>query len=311
MVALWVVNTDNDWFDFLSNQSDVEEVNFWQPSGGNEFRAVSPGELFVFRLKSPRNKIGGFGVFSHSSKLPISVAWDTFGRNNGVSSLLEMRSKIARYNHVDTIPADFLIGCRILTQPVFLDRSRWFDLPASWSRSIVVGKTYDTDTTEGMALWDKLQDAIQYDVSGSARYVHEVSEDAPRFGKPALIVPRLGQGAFRISVMDAYQRKCAVSGGKVLPALEAAHIRPFADGGSHDVSNGILLRRDIHSVFDVGYVTIDPDLRFVVSDRVKQDFNNGHEYYRLHGASVEVPGISRLCPDKQLLTWHNENVFRN
>src|SRR5579859_4083650 len=63
MVRLWIANTDNDWFDFLSVQTGLDEVNFWQPSGRTDFHAIEPGELFLFRLKSTRNMIGGFGVF--------------------------------------------------------------------------------------------------------------------------------------------------------------------------------------------------------------------------------------------------------
>ena len=83
MVKLFVANTDNAWFDFLSSEPDVVEVNFWWP-GEMAFRAIQPGELLVFRLKSPRNKIGGFGVFSSHSLLPIQLAWDSFGHANGV-----------------------------------------------------------------------------------------------------------------------------------------------------------------------------------------------------------------------------------
>ena len=114
---------------------------------------------------------------------------------------------------------------------------------------------------------------------------------------------------FGIAVTDAYQRACAVSGGKVLPALEAAHIRPYAEGGGHEVANGILLRRDIHSVFDAGYVTVDEDLKFVVSDRVKTDFNNGNEYRRLHGAPLFIPQPAAHQPDRAALRWHNEERF--
>ena len=108
---------------------------------------------------------------------------------------------------------------------------------------------------------------------------------------------------------DAYKRACAVSGGKVLPALDAAHIRPYASGGAHEVSNGLLLRKDIHSVFDAGYVTIDEQLKFVVSDRVRTDFNNGNEYRRLHGTLVSVPAFSKFQPDRAALRWHNETKF--
>jgi putative restriction endonuclease len=72
--------------------------------------------------------------------------------------------------------------------------------------------------------------------------------------------PRLGQGTFRIATIQAYERACAVTGEHSLPALEAAHIRPFAEGGTHDVSNGLLLRADLHRLFDRGYVTVTPKL---------------------------------------------------
>jgi putative restriction endonuclease len=75
MVNLFVANTDNAWFDFLSFEQNVSEMNFWWP-GELAFRAIQPGELLVFRLKSPRNKIGGFGVFSSHSRLPIQLAWE-------------------------------------------------------------------------------------------------------------------------------------------------------------------------------------------------------------------------------------------
>ena len=81
-----------------------------------------------------------------------------------------------------------------------------------------------------------------------------------------------GQGIFRIGVTDAYDRACAVTTEHSLPVLEAAHIRPYSEGGEHRVSNGLLLRSDIHRLFDKGYVTVTPDYRFLLSQRLKQDF---------------------------------------
>ncbi|HEX5182587.1 MAG TPA: hypothetical protein VFW19_05470 [Allosphingosinicella sp.] len=146
MVKLWVANTDPDWFDFLASQGDVDEVNFWQPSGSTNFRAVQPGEFFLFRLKNPRNAIGGFGVFSQASNLPLSLAWEAFGAKNGAATLAEMRHRIGKYRPDVPAGTDYTIGCRIVVQPTFLPERLWIEQPESWARSIVVGKVFETDT---------------------------------------------------------------------------------------------------------------------------------------------------------------------
>ena len=61
--------------------------------------------------------------------------------------------------------------------------------------------------------------------------------ETPRYGAPVLVRPRLGQGTFRVAVMDAYARTCAVTGEHSLPALEAAHIRAYTSSGPHEVKN--------------------------------------------------------------------------
>jgi putative restriction endonuclease len=306
VVRLWIADTDLDWFDFLAAQSNIDEVNFWQPRGGSNFGAIQPGELFVFRLKAPRNAIGGYGVFQHSSNLPISLAWEAFGVKNGASSLAEMRLRVGKYSDsVSSNFADYVIGCRIVVQPIFFPEPLWIPQPESWARSIVVGKTYSTEDREGLALWEHLME-----FSGACNLPAGLSEPQVRYGEPMLIKPRLGQGAFRIAVTDAYHRTCAVSKGKVLPALDAAHIRPYALGETHELTNGILLRRDIHSIFDAGYVTIDEQYRFVVSDRVRTDFNNGEEYRQLHGTLLSMPEARFDVPDREAIRWHNEYVFR-
>ncbi|MCW5697664.1 MAG: HNH endonuclease [Bauldia sp.] len=312
MVKVWVANTDPDWFDFLAAQPNVDEVNFWQPSGSTGFGAIRPGELFLFRLKAPRDAIGGYGVFSHASNAPISLSWEAFGYKNGARTLDEMRARVGRYRGVQNDSAfDYQIGCRVVVQPVFLPEHRWLAQPPSWANGIVVGKTYDTAEPEGLRLWEQIQGLGGAPaISGMSEVQAEyIASDSTRYGEPKLIRPRLGQGAFRLTVTDTYGRACAVTGGKVLPALDAAHIRPYAAGGVHEVRNGLLLRRDIHSVFDAGYVTID-DSRFVVSDRVKTDFNNGNEYRRLHGQLLNLPANPNNRPSVDSLRWHNENLFR-
>lgn len=314
MVRLWAANTDLDWFDYLASQPDIDEVNFWQPSGHATFGAIGAGELFLFKLKSPRNVIGGFGVLSQSTNMPLSLAWEAFGVKNGARSFPEMRDRIVRYRSGARDEVDPVIGCRVVVQPVFLPQALWIAQPKSWARSIVVGKTYDTGTTEGLQLWEQVMrvgDAWSRSRQSSAVAEEQSSYVAPgaRYGEPQLIRPRLGQGAFRLAVTDAYNRECAITGGRVLPALEAAHIQSYSSGGEHEVSNGLLLRRDIHRVFDAGYLTFDKDLRVVVSDRVRTDFNNGNEYRRLHGHQLRPPRDPEFCPDLGRLGWHRENRF--
>jgi putative restriction endonuclease len=304
-IRLVVAVTDRDWFNHLRLLPHLEEVNFWAPSA-TPFKALTPGELFLFKLHAPDNFIVGGGVFAYANVHPCSLAWEAFGEANGASSLREMRARIIRYrrSEVDS-KSDFQIGCRILTQPFFLERENWIGLPASWSPNIVTFKTYSTDESDGKHLWDSIQ------VRASARpSLDAFQEEQARYGEPMLVRPRLGQGAFRILVTDNYGRRCAVTGERTLPALDAAHIRPYSHGGLHEVSNGLLFRRDIHSLFDTGYVTVTPDFRFEVSRRIKEEFENGRDYYALNGKSVTVPDRIDLKPDRTALSWHNTERFR-
>ena len=132
---------------------------------------------------------------------------------------------------------------------------------------------------------------------------------ADRKAYPILVTPRLGQGAFRLWVTDSYERRCAVTGEKTLPILDAAHIKAFSAGGGHEPRNGLLLRTDVHRLFDLGYVTVSEDQRFEVSKRLKADFDNGKHYYDLHGAPVRAPRAGSDAPSAEALAWHREHRY--
>src|SRR5581483_1754902 len=93
----FIATTDFDWYSYLRDQRDLDEVNFWQPSGGRGFHAIAPGAPFFFKLKSPHYAIGGFGYFARNSVLPDWLAWDSFGRANGAPDLQAMRERIRKY----------------------------------------------------------------------------------------------------------------------------------------------------------------------------------------------------------------------
>ncbi len=301
--------TDDQWFAFLSSLDNIEEVNFWQPSGRRQFKALRLGEPFFFKLHAPSHYIVGGGFFAHSTLIPVSLAWEAFGYGNGARSLSEMRRLIEKRRGQASPAEDYQIGVILLQQPFFFHEKDWIPVPPNFSKNIVQGKGYDLTSGYGLMLWEDVQLRLK-----SQNIINEevtyIGEEKSRYGEPALISPRLGQGSFRVMVTDAYQRECAVTHEKVLPALEAAHIKPFSEGGDHKITNGLLLRSDVHKLFDRGYVTVSPDNHFEVSRKVKEDFHNGREYYAFHGKRIYIPPKSDWQPSRDYLTWHNEKVFK-
>lgn len=294
--------TDKRWFSLLRSQQGIDEVNFWLPSG-RTFKALQPGDLFLFKLHYPDNFIVGGGLFAHSTVVPVSLAWEAFGIKNGAASLIDLRDKIDRYRQQENDPReDYQIGCILLEQPFFLPEEKWIPAPFDWPKNIVSGKSYDLSVEPGASIFRQLR--IQQ------AQPHLLRENPERYGEPILVQPRLGQGSFRVLVTDAYDRRCAVSSERTLPVLDAAHIKPYSELGEHKVTNGILLRQDIHTLFDKGYLTITPDLKIEVSRRIREEFENGRDYYKYNGQPMRPPQNWMDRPSRDYLAWHNEIVYR-
>ncbi len=305
-----ILVTDYDWFQFLGRQPDLDEVNFWRPSDTRTPQQLKPGTPVLFKLRKRHGDwIVGWGVFAKHDVLPAWWAWDSFGAKNGAATFAEMRQRIERLRTGYSVPrsgnAEYDIGCLMLASPMFLPRDSWVRPPADWPKNAVQGKAYDLSRGEGARVWRECQERTA--ALGASPLVQEPS--GPRHGEPMLIRPRLGQGLFRVSVADAYRRACAVTGEHSLPALEAAHIRPFEQGGEHRISNGLLLRSDIHRLFDRGYVGVTPDLRFIVSDQLRHHFSNGRSYYPLHGEEIARTESAADRPDPSALEWHLRERF--
>jgi putative restriction endonuclease len=253
--------------------------------------------------------VGG-GLFAYSTIIPVNLAWDAFGVKNGAHNLEAMRKRIEKYRRLDVLShTDYHIGCILLEQPFFFLEPDWIPVPSDWKPNIVRGKGYDLTTEMGKRLWEDVNKRLQIKNIATTN-IPMVADEGRRYGEPIVIIPRLGQGSFRIMVTDAYQRRCAVTRERTLPALEAAHIKPYTDSGPHDVRNGVLLRSDIHKLFDTGYVTISSDYHFEVSQRIKAEFENGRDYYALHGKVIQLPNRKSYWPDINYVSWHNENIFR-
>ncbi len=317
-MKFYVGLTDYEWFTFLSRRGkeDIEDINFWQPGGNTGFKVLKSGEPFLFKLKSPYYAIAGIGFFSSHSILPLDIAWNVFGQRNGVESYRAFRTKIEKYRRVtNSYATNTNIGCIVLNNPIFFDKEDWIPAPKEWGKSIVSGKSYDATTPEGGALWNQVESTlarypwIEQEVNAKDQLV--AAEPESDYSRRYLTKVRIGQGAFRVQLTDAYQRKCSITGEKTLPVLEAAHIKPYAESGPHQLSNGILLRADLHKLYDSGYLTFTPDYKVEVSQRIREEFENGREYYAYHGQDLKIiPMKDHERPQSTYIDWHNTHIYK-
>lgn len=264
---------------------------------------------FLFSLRSSDHIAGGV-FFVTYSKMPLSLAWEVFGQKNGCNSLDDFRQLITPLTAKGRV--DDEIGCTVLANPFFLDKSEWLADPPGWSSPIVRGKMYDSNENQGFEIWQAVQRQMvtAFD-SASIEGPVIVAEQGEKYGAPISVRPRIGQSSFRVLVTDAYQRRCAITGENTLVALEAAHIVPYSGEGGHDVRNGMLLRADFHRLFDVGLVGVTPDLKIRVSPRIRETWCNGKVYYRLDGQPLAVvPTHPSMRPDPDRLDWHIKNRFQ-
>jgi putative restriction endonuclease len=191
----------------------------------------------------------------------------------------------------------------------FFTRDEWIPVPSDWASNIVQGRGYPTDTLEGATLWKEVQARLVSSRTrdfGLSLELSSVQESRPLYE----VQGRLGQGAFRVLVTDAYSRRCSITGERTLPALEAAHIVPYSVAESNEVSNGLLLRADMHNLFDQGLITVTPDYRVKVSPAIRERFENGRDYYAFQDAELRIlPKAARDLPSRDRLDWHGREVF--
>lgn len=299
--------TDSGWAAQL-RATGQREANFWSPSGRTRFRALQAGEPFLFKTHSPDNRIVGGGFFEHFTFLRASEAWDFLGLANGVDSLEELRARVQRYRrgHVE---ADPWIGCIILGDVDFFDDSVELAPPRSFAKNIVRGKGYDLDGPEVDTDAERLFGLLMAGNAAGVGSAQPLVVPGPVFGEDAVVRRRIGQGAFKALVLESYERRCAITGHKIAPTLQAAHIKPVSRGGENRVDNGLLLRSDVHTMFDRGYLTVDTSHRLRVSPRLREEFGNGEEFYSREGTVIALPQRTVDHPGKAFLEWHGDEVF--
>jgi hypothetical protein len=115
---------------------------------------------------------------------------------------------------------------------------------------------------------------------------------------------RARQSQFRTQLLKAYEFRCCISEAGPETVLEAAHIEGHAESGDNRVPNGLLLRSDLHTLFDAGLLTIDPDsLCVFLAEHVRR------WYPSVHGKRILLPGDVRLHPDRDKLRTHFDRAM--
>lgn len=299
--------TDLGWARHLASRPEIHEVNFWRPRDTKNFGAIVPGEPFLFKTRQENRVVGG-AIFQAHVVMPLASAWDFFGQGNGVASLEEFINRIGRLaGEPITDAATRPVSCILLRDAIFFEPASSLPAPDGWSGEIMQGKTFEVGV--GNVVIDAaVHRVLAAEETGSSTAVDD-PDLGPTRGEKRLVATRLGQNGFKAVVQEAYGRRCSITGHKILPTLQAAHIVPIQHGGPHRVNNGLLLRSDVHTLFDRGYVGVDTDYCLRVSPRIRRDFGNGDELYERDGLPISVPSLVANRPSREALEWHLETVF--
>lgn len=142
-------------------------------------------------------------------------------------------------------------------------------------------------------------DEIENDLSNELLFDPDSRVDA-RARALREIVLRRGQPAYRQALIEAYGGRCAITGCDVPEVLEAAHILPYRGPETNHIHNGLLLRGDIHTLFDLGQITVDEELLTVLVDPALR----ATAYGEFHGKPLNLPSDSSKRPSTAALRHH-------
>ena len=171
-------------------------------------------------------------------------------------------------------------------------------MPVDWQSDYFFLESLDRGAEAGRAFADSLMATAEElnDSDEESRPPPADDYDA-RLRTMRKIAARRGQRAFRASLLDAYSGRCAVTGCDVRDALEAAHLRPYRGPDSNTVTNGLLLRSDIHTLVDLMLMAFEPDEKTVALSCIL----HGTQYEYLSGRRIADPRTPAQRPAREAL----------
>ncbi|MHB9315005.1 HNH endonuclease [Fusobacterium polymorphum] len=305
MSVFYVGITDTNWFSLLkedyNNGSLGKQVNFWT-SGTKKFKAIESGDLFLFKLHNKKStgengEIVGGGYFSYYDKMTIPDTWKKYGRGNGRESLDSMMKSLKGIQEKNNMQSSIEIGCIILENVFFLDK--WIEEPSDWSKSIVSGKKYSTDTKIGLDLFNLVNKSVIDEIESEVNSLSLKGKERVVFVKA-----RVNQSIFREHLLKKYHT-CCLCKVENQALLIASHIKPWAASNADeklDVENGLLLCPNHDALFDGGFITFDNDGKIVISSRLSQ-------IDRTFTNVIPTMKINLSEKNKEYLEYHRKKIF--
>ncbi|WP_327171912.1 HNH endonuclease [Streptomyces sp. NBC_01336] len=187
------------------------------------------------------------------------------------------------------------------TKPVTTYRSRhgaaWVDMPGVLSGAelrALCDKPRTQHSLRSMR-WERLSEAIQATGATTTVTIAEQAQRAIAGGhRQTTVRARIGQAPFRRQLLETHGELCAFTGPAPAAVLEAAHLYSYADTGEHHSEGGLLLRRDVHRLFDLGLIACDPLTKTL---DVASALVSYQDYFKLHGQPM------KLQPSRGHLRW--------
>lgn len=312
----YVANSDPEGWAFFRQRcpdASIDEVNWWSPRATRPLAAsLTPGTPVFFRLTRPHGAVAGYGFFAAFLPVRLDIAWDSFTWRNGardrehlITRVGRLRDEVLSGSSGAALPE---LGCHLLREVRYWPRERWIP----WGDA----EGFHKNTVQGRMERDprrlaRLAAAIAADgaaVPGELAPRFTLVDADERTARAVEVAHRVGQGTFRLRLLHAYGGRCAITGEHTAPVLDAAHIQPYRGAASNHPQNGLVLTKEFHTLFDLGYVTVEPKGQSYVvrvSERLRADWQNGARYYAYADRELAVvPSVEDLRPSAEALSWH-------
>lgn len=316
----YIINTDPHWYSFVFSQG-IKNPVFWLKRERSPSReTIIPGNPIFFRItRTNPPVIKGHGVVVSASVYSLTDAFNLYGQRLGYPSMGEMVDASASWTSGVQLQPDTRMFCvevadfRV-TEDIRTD-TRLSDLGIEFDhRHVVTGKELDDAQTTALLNLARSAHGRQVrslvsliDNEEAAGAVDEFNPRDIQDGREKiarLVAKRRGQHKFRKKLLAAYDSKCAITGCDAIAALEAAHIIPYRGHQTNHVTNGLLLRADLHTLFDLGLIAIDSSSMLVVMhpDLLATDYKS------LSGKRVMLPKNKQHRPNIEALDIHRREA---